>query len=75
MQTKNKTIGERIQYLRKKNTMTQRELAGILYVSDKTVSSWERDRTRPDYMIIIKISELFHTSVNYLLIGENKNTL
>ena len=73
MQMKN--MGDRIQYLRKKNAMTQRELAGILYVSDRTVSSWERDRTRPDYMIIIKISELFHTSVSYLLIGENKNTL
>ena len=73
MQTKN--IGDRIQYLRKKNAMTQRELAGVLYVSDKTVSSWERGRTQPDYIIIIRLSALFCTSLNYLLIGENKNTL
>ena len=73
MQTK--TVGQRIKYLRKQSGITQKKLANILYVSDKTVSSWETDRTEPDITSIIKISVLLQVSLEYLLIGENKKTL
>ncbi len=69
------TIGKRIRILRKKSSLTQAELAERLYVSNNTVSSWERDRTRPDITIIVQIAEFFHVSLNYLLIGEKKITL
>ena len=69
------TIGHRIRQLRIRNSLTQRKLANILYVSDKTVSSWETDRTEPDITSIIKISVLLQVSLEYLLIGENKKTL
>jgi DNA-binding transcriptional regulator YiaG len=39
-----KTIGKFISVLRRANGMTQKELGDKLYVSDKTVSRWERDR-------------------------------
>lgn len=35
------TIGTRIAYLRKKQNLTQAELAALLFVSPKTVSKWE----------------------------------
>lgn len=70
-----KTIGQRIRYLRTENNMTQKALAKTLYVSDKTVSSWETSKTEPDITSVVKLSVLFHASLNYLLIGENKNTL
>ena len=38
-----KTIGKFISVLRRANGMTQKELGDKLYVSDKTVSGWERD--------------------------------
>lgn len=69
------TIGKRIRILRKKSGLTQAELARRLYVSNNTVSSWERDRTRPDIIIIVQIAEIFHVSLNYLLVGEKKITL
>lgn len=74
MQTKNKTIGQRIRYLRIENNMTQKALAKFLYVSESTVSGWERDRTEPSITFIIELSVLFHASLNYLLIGNEKIT-
>ena len=68
-------IGQRIRYLRMQNGMTQKKLANNLYVSGKTVSSWELNRTEPDIASIIKLSLLFRISLDYLLIGKTKNTL
>ena len=72
MQTK--TIGQRIRYLRVRNNMTQKTLAEILYVSESTVSGWERDRVEPSILFIVKLSTLFHASLNYLIIGHEKLT-
>ena len=66
-----KTIGQRIRHLRVKNSMTQEALANILYVSNNTVSSWERGRTQPDITIIVQMANFFRVSLNFLLIGEN----
>ena len=73
MQTK--TVGQRIRYLRTQSSMTQKALAETLYVSNNTVSSWERDRTDPDITVIVQIAKIFHVSLNYLLVGEKKITL
>ena len=53
------TIGKFISALRRANGMTQRELADKLFVSDKTVSRWERDECAPDLSLIPVIAELF----------------
>ena len=34
-------IGAFIQKMRRENEMTQKELADILHISDKTISKWE----------------------------------
>ena len=70
-----KTIGQRIRYLRMKHNMTQKTLADILCVSNNTVSSWERGRTSPDITVIVQMVEIFHVSLNYLIVGEKKITL
>lgn len=62
-------IGERIYNLRQDKNMTQQELADIMYVTDKTISSWETNRTEPSLESIIKISEIFECSVGYLIYG------
>lgn len=72
MQTE--TIGERIKYLRKKNSITQKELAKTLYVSESTVSGWERGRAEPSIDFIVRLTALFQTSLNYLIIGNKKTT-
>ena len=42
------TIGEKIKKIRKSKNISQDKLAELLIVSDKTISSWECDRTTPD---------------------------
>ena len=63
--------GERISMLRQNKNITQKELASRLYVTDKTVSSWELNRTEPSLEMIIKLSEILECSASYLLYGDN----
>lgn len=67
------SIGKNIKKLRLLNGLTQNELAFKLKVSNKTISSWEIDRTEPNMGMIEKLS-------NYLgcekseLIGDANET-
>ena len=70
-----KTLGQRIRHLRIKNKMTQKTLAEALYVSESTVSYWEHDKTEPSIIFIVRLTALFQTSLNYLIIGNEKSTL
>jgi len=63
-------IGDRLKKLRNDKNLTQKELASILYVSDKAVSSWEANRTEPSLELLVKLSEVFCCSTNYLIYGE-----
>ena len=65
------SIGERIKKLRKIKGITQLELANKLFVTDKTVSSWESDRTEPSLEILVKLSDILDYNVGYLIYGEN----
>lgn len=67
-----KTIGSFIAALRKANGMTQKNLAEMLNVSDKTVSRWERDESAPDLSLIPVIAEIFGITSDELLRGERK---
>jgi len=63
-------IGKRISYLRKKNNLTQKELATKVYVSDKTIASWETNRTEPSLEMILKLSDILDCQATYLLYGD-----
>lgn len=65
-----KTIGAFIAVLRKARGLTQRQLAEMLNVSDKTVSRWERDEGCPDLSLIPVLAEIFSVSCDELLRGE-----
>ena len=65
-------IGDRISKLRLSKKLSQEELAKKLFVSSKTISSWETNRTEPSLEIIVKLSEIFDCSVVYLIYGEIK---
>lgn len=68
--------GNRISEFRKSKNITQSELADFLYVTDKTISSWEKNRTEPSLELLIKLSEIFECSVGYLVFGDNpKNNI
>lgn len=60
-------VGERIQELRKKSSMTQEQLAELLRVSPQAISKWERGVANPDLYLIPDIAEVFSVSADYLL--------
>ncbi len=68
-----KTIGGFISILRRAHGMTQKELGERLFVSDKTVSRWERDECTPELSLIPVIADLFGVTVDELLRGERKS--
>ena len=61
------SLGEKIKNIRISNNLKQSELADILHISEKTISSWENDRTIPDLNMIYKISNYFKKSFYYLI--------
>lgn len=65
-------IGKRISDLRKKKKYTQMELGDIIHVSDKTISSWESNRTEPSLNDIVNLSDKLDTTPTYLLYGDKK---
>lgn len=66
-------LGEKIKNIRITNNLKQSELAKMLFVSEKTISSWENNRTVPDLNMIYKISDYFKKSF-YCLINDELDT-
>ena len=54
------SIGDNIKKWREHRNLKQSELAEMLGVSDKTVSSWEINRTEPKMGMVEKISSALH---------------
>ncbi len=60
-------LGKKIQSLRKKQGLSQEELAEKLSVTRQTVSKWELEQSSPELQYILQISEIFGVSTDYLL--------
>ncbi|MDD3478504.1 MAG: helix-turn-helix transcriptional regulator [Candidatus Izemoplasmatales bacterium] len=75
MMTEN-DIKERIAFnlirYRKKNNMTQLELAVKLNYSDKSISKWERKEGLPDLVILQNLADLFGITLNDMLSLDKK---
>ena len=63
-------IGHFIAQERKRLGLTQRELADILEVSDKTISRWETGLGLPDMSLILPLCEALGISADELLSGK-----
>lgn len=58
----------RIKILREENKITQEELAQKLNLSSKgIVSMYEKEDRKPSLEILVKLSEIFDCSIDYLL--------
>ena len=64
-------IGKFIAETRKKQNLTQRQLADALSISDKTVSKWECGNSIPDISYLEPLCHSLEISVNELLSGEH----
>lgn len=63
-------IGEFIASLRKAKKLTQAKLAEKLFVSEKTISKWEKGKGIPDTNLLPKLCEIFEVSIDELLSGQ-----
>lgn len=63
-------LSDKIILLRKKNNLTQEELAEKLGVSRQSVSKWEMGNSIPDINKIIQLSDVFGVKTDYLLKDE-----
>ena len=60
--------GKLIKTLREKQNMTQKQLAELLNISDKTISKWENEITMPDIMLLPVIAGYFDITVDVLTV-------
>lgn len=63
-------VGRFIAEQRKRKSLTQKQLADLLNVTDKAVSRWETGKGYPDIETLKALSEKLDVSLNELLSGE-----
>ncbi len=63
-------LADKIIDLRKKNGWSQEELAEMMDVSRQSISKWESAQSVPDMARILRLSEIFGVSTDYLLKDE-----
>ena len=63
-------ISKNIALLRQRKGITQAELGELLCYSDKAISKWERGESLPDIGVLVKLSEIFGVTLDYL-VSEN----
>lgn len=63
------SLGENLQYLRKRDNITQEQLAEKLDVSRQSVSKWESDTTYPEMDKLLQLCQMFHCSMDDLVQG------
>jgi putative transcriptional regulator len=59
-----------LQELRKKNKITQEELAGLCNVSRQTIISLENGRYNPSIFLAYKIAKIFNLTIEEVFIFE-----
>ncbi len=63
------SVGKNLKNIRKKNNLTQDELAEKLSVTRQAVSNWENGKTEPDIETLTNISQIFDISIDELVDG------
>ena len=60
-------LSDKIKDLRKKDEITQKELAEKIFVSRQTISNWENNKSYPSMEFVHSISNLFNVSIDSLI--------
>lgn len=63
-------IGSKIKKSRADANLTQEQAADLLGVSRQTISNWENEKSYPDIISVLKMSNLYDVSLDYLLKGD-----
>lgn len=65
-------IGKKLKDARIGSGLTQESVAEKINVSRQTISNWENEKSYPDIISVIKLSDLYSISLDSLLKGDNK---
>lgn len=60
-------FNKQLKLLRKEQSISQSELAKAIGTSQDTISLWERGKSYPDVIALIKLAKYFKVSTDYLL--------
>ncbi len=76
LEVMNMDIADRLQELRKKAGYSQEQVAEMLGLSRQAVSKWESGQGKPEIDNIVKLTEIYNVSADYILLGiENRGTI
>ena len=65
-------IGKKLKNARVQSGMTQENVAEKINVSRQTISNWENEKSYPDIISVIELSNLYSISLDDLLKGDEK---
>ena len=68
-------LGERLTKLRKSKGLSQEQLAEELYLTRQTISKWELNQSTPDIDYLVKLSDYFCVTTDYLIKGKVPNDI
>ena len=68
-------LGKRIKELRNKYRLTQTELANQVGVTKSTIAAYENDSRLPSYDVLIKMADVFKTTIDSLLLNRSETVL
>lgn len=64
-------VGSKLKNARNEKGMTQEHAAELLGVSRQTISNWENNKSYPDIISVIKMSDFYSVSLDHLLKEDN----
>lgn len=68
-------LSDRLKQLRQEKHLRQDQIAALVGVTKSTVSTWESDIRQPSYESLLRLSDIYHVSTDYLLGRTNDRPL
>lgn len=69
------SVSKQLIHLRNVKGISQEELASLMNVTRQSVSKWETGQALPDSEKIIRLSEIFGVTTDYLLKGKENDSM
>ena len=69
------SFGENLQFYRKRNDITQEQLAEQMSVSRQTISKWESENSYPEMEKLLQLCDMFGCTMDVLLRGNVQESL
>ncbi|WP_338789741.1 helix-turn-helix transcriptional regulator (plasmid) [Priestia megaterium] len=60
-------LGDKLKKLRKEHNYSQQQLAEKLHVTAQAISKWENNKSVPDIINLVQLSEVYDSSLDYLI--------